>query len=138
MNIQEAKKELKEYVANKRYLERKQEEIDALTEQINKVTASYSDMPRGSANSKEDLIAKKLDMERETYSYLVGLIDQKILIERTIRSLEPKHRNILDFLYIFGGSLVEYAAKENYSYIQCKRFLKEAYIKYAEERSKGE
>ena len=60
MEIREAKSELKEYIDNKRYIEKKQEEIERLTEQINKVTATYSDMPKGgSGNGKEELIAKK-------------------------------------------------------------------------------
>ena len=135
MEIREAKSELKEYIDNKRYIERKQEEIELLTEQINKVTATYSDMPRGgSGNGKEDLIAKKIDLEREIYGYLIGLVEKRSTIERTIQGLEAKYRNILDFLYIEGKTLVDFAAQEGYSYRKATRLLREAYREYAEKR----
>jgi DNA-directed RNA polymerase specialized sigma24 family protein len=93
-------------------------------------------MPKGGSSSREDLIAKKLDLEREMYDYLIELVEQKAIVERTIRALEQPYRNILDFRYIEDMSLVEVAVKENYSYRQCKRLLKEAYVKYAEKREK--
>lgn len=134
MEIKEVEKELQSYIRNKRYIERKQEDLEVLTERINKITASYSDMPKGGASSREDLIAKKIDLENEMYSYLLELVEQKAIIERTIRALEQPYRNILDFRYIEDMQLVEVAAKENYSYRQCKRLLKDAYVKYAEKR----
>ena len=134
MEIREAKKELKEYIDDKRYIERKEEEILVLTERINKVTASYSDMPRGGASSKEDLIAKKLDLEKDIYGYLIELVEKRAVVERTIQSLEARYRNILDFLYIEGRTLVDFAAKEDYSYRQVTRLLREAYKQYAEMR----
>lgn len=134
MEIKEVEKELQSYIRNKRYIERKQEDLEVLTERINKVTASYSDMPKGGSSSREDLIAKKLDLEREMYDYLIELIELKAIIERTIRAIEQPYRNILDLRYIEDMSLVEVAVKENYSYRQCKRLLREAYMKYAEKR----
>ncbi len=131
----EVKKELEEYLRNKRYLKRKEEQIDRLEEQIKKVTAIYSDMPKGGANSKEDLIVMKLDLERELCTYLKSLLEQQKIIENTLQKLDARYRNILDFLYIEGMTLVEVAAEENYSYRQAKRLLKEAYKQYAEVRS---
>ena len=144
MEIREAKAELKEYADNKRYIERKQQDLEILTERINKVTASYSDMPKGGASSREDLIAKKLDLEKELYGYLITLVEQKKLVETTIQSLETRYRNILDFLYIGepdeeqekrNNTLVEYAAQEKLSYRQATRLLKDAHKAYAEARS---
>jgi hypothetical protein len=145
MEIREAKAELKEYADNKRYIERKQEELEVLTERINKITASYSDMPKGGTSSREDLIAKKLDLEREMYGYLISLVEKKQVVERTIQILETRYRNILDFLYIGEpdeeqdrekryNTLVEYAAQEKLSYRQATRLLKEAHKAYAEAR----
>jgi hypothetical protein len=144
MEIREAKAELKEYIDNKRYIERKQEEIERLTEQINKVTATYSDMPKGSGSSKEDLIAKKIELDNEIYRYLVELMNKRLVIERTVQQLEPEHRNILDFLYIDEpeediyekryNTLVEYAAREKLGYRQATRLLGKAYREYAEKR----
>lgn len=136
MNKDEAKEELNEYLHNKKYVEVKQQEIEALEERINKVTATYTDMPKGGAGSKEDLIAAKLDLEREVYSYLTAIINKQAIIERTIRSLKQPYRNILDFRFISGMSLMEVAVAENYSYRQCKRLLNEAYEIYAEMRNK--
>lgn len=134
MNRDEAKEELNEYLHNKKYVEVKQQEIEALEERINKVTATYSDMPKGGAGSKEDLIATKLDLEIELYSYLIAIIKKQAIIEQTIRSLKQPYRNILDFRFISGMSLMEVAVAENYSYRQCKRLLNEAYEMYAEAR----
>lgn len=135
MEIKEVKQELKEYIDNKRYVERKQEEIERLTEQINKVTATYSDMPKGGTiGGKEELIAKKLDLEKEIYGYLIRLLEKKAVIERTIQKLDPKNRDILDYLYIEGKTLVEFASEVSYSYRQSTRLLKEAYKQYAEMR----
>ena len=145
MEIREAKAELQEYIHNKNYLERKQEEILRLEERINKVTATYSDMPKGgSGNSKEDLIAMKLDLEKEVYGYLMRLLEKEMIIERTLQKLDPIHRNILDFLYIEEvdknddtkkeNTLVDYAAKNRHSYRQATRLLKKAYKQYSEMR----
>ena len=91
-------------------------------------------MPRGGASSKEDLIAKKLDLEKDIYGYLIELVEKRAVVERTIQSLEARYRNILDFLYIEGRTLVDFAAKEDYSYRQVTRLLREAYKQYAEMR----
>ena len=145
MEIREAKAELKEYIDNKLYIERKQEEMERLEEQIKKVTATYSDMPKGgSGNSKEDLIVKKLDLEREVYGYLIRLMEKKIIVETTIQGLEARYRNILDFLYIGEpekddnrdkekrrNTLVDYAAQEHLSYKQATRLLRDAHEAYA-------
>lgn len=134
MEIEEAKRELKEYTENKRYLEQKQEDIERLTEQINKVTATYSDMPRSTGNSKEDLIAKKLDLESVVFSYLITLVDKKIVIEKTLQKLRPRYRNVLDFLHVEDMTMGEVAAKEHYSSRHCERILAEAYKQYAKAR----
>ena len=136
MEVKDAKKELNNYVRDKRYIERKQENLELLTEQINKVTATYSDMPKASGGSgREELIAKKLDLEMEMYEFLNKLVKQQAIIEKTIRRLDQPYRNILDFLYIEEMTLVEVAAKENYSYRQCARLLRDAYTCYAELRN---
>lgn len=136
MNIRVARAELEKYIKDKEYLDEKLEDIERLTEQINKITATYSDMPRGGSTSKEELIAKKIELEKETYGYLMDLLNQRAVIERAIRNLEPGHRNVLDYIYIKGKTLTEYSEKIKYSYSQCKRILKDAYIEYAQERSK--
>lgn len=133
MNIGEVKKELENYRANNRYIERKRSEIEQLTEKINKVTATYSDMPKGSSGySREDLIAKKLDIERELCEYWAMLVEQKAEIMRTLQKVEPKYRNILDCVYIEGMTLEVTAQKEGYSRRQCSRLLNEAYKLYYE------
>lgn len=137
MNIRVARAELEKYVEDKEYLEEKIEDIERLTEQINKVTATYSDMPKGGSTSKEELIAKKIELEKETYGYLMDLLDQRAVIERALRNLKPRYRNVLDFIYIQGKTLTKYSEKR-YSYSQSKRILKDAYIEYAKERNKGE
>ena len=134
MDIWKVKRELSSYTRNKRYIEKKQENIDMLEAQINKITASYSDMPRGGNSSREDLIAKKIDLEKELYEFLCELMEQQAIIEKTIRAMEQPYRNVLDFLYIEDMSLVDIAAQENYSYRQLQRLLKDAYLKYAELR----
>ena len=134
MNKDEAKEELNEYLHNKKYVEVKQEEIEVLEERINKITATYTDMPKGGSGGKEDLIATKLDLERDVYGYLIEIMKKQKIIEQTIRSLKQPYRNILDFRFISGMSLMEVAVAENYSYRQCKRLLNEAYGMYAENR----
>lgn len=135
MELREAKQELKDYLSNKRYIESKLEEVECLTEQINKVTATYSDMPKAtSGNGKEELIVKKLDTEREIYKYLLELTEQKRQIEQTLRKLEARYRNVLDFIYIKGMRQIDVAAKEGYSHRQLQRVLRAAYKAYAQER----
>lgn len=136
MEIKEVENELKNYLYNKRYIERKQEEIERLELQIQKTTATYSDMPKSNSGSgKEDLIANKIDLEKEVYAYLLELMKNKAIIERTLKQLEPKHRNILEFRYIQGMSLMEVAVSEHYSYVHCKRIYKKALEEYAEIRN---
>lgn len=135
MEIKAVKQELKEYIDNKRYLEQKQDEIKRLEELLTKVTTTYSDLPKGGSGGKEELIIKKIDLETETYKYLIELMEKKALIERTLHKLEPLHRNILDFLYIQGKTLVEFASNVGYSYRQAIRLLKDAYREYAEVRN---
>ena len=134
MKVEEVKKELSNYVRDKRYLDKKQEDIEVLTERINKITASYSDMPRGGNSSREDLIAKKIELENELYDFLIGLVERKAIIERTIRAVEQPYRNILDFRYIEDMKLEDVAKHEGYTKRQCFRLLNEAYIKYSEKR----
>ena len=134
MKVEEVKKELSNYVRDKRYLDKKQEDIEVLTERINKITASYSDMPRGGNSSREDLIAKKIELENELYDFLIGLVERKAIIERTIRAVEQPYRNILDFRYIEDMKLEDVAKHEGYTKRQCCRLLNEAYIKYSEKR----
>lgn len=135
MEKSKAVQELQDYLHNQKYIDEKQENIEILEARIMKMTASYSDMPRGGTGaSKEDLIIKKIELEQEVYTYLNDLIDQNKLINKAIRELEQPYRNILDFRYLCGMPLVEVAAKENYSYRQCKNKLKKAFELYAEKR----
>lgn len=136
MEIKEVKRELNDYIRNKRYIARKQEEIEILTEQIKKVTASYSDMPRGGNSSKEDLMVKKLDLENEVFKYLAALMELQATIEKTVQKLEPRQRNVITLMYLNGMRLWEVAEEERYSCKQCGRILKEAYRQYAEIRGK--
>lgn len=134
MEINEVKKELSDYVRDMRYLDVKQQHIEILTARINKITASYSDMPRGGNSSREDLIAKKIELENELYDFLIGLVERKAVIERTIRSLDQPYRNLLDFRYIENMSIYDVAEAVGYSKRQCERLLDEAYVKYSEKR----
>ena len=135
MKIKEVENELKNYLYNKRYIEKKQEEIDRLELQIQKTTATYSDMPKGGSGGKEDLIANKIDLEKEVYIYLMELMKNKAIIEKTLKQLEPKHRNVLEFRYIENMSLMEIAVTEHYSYSQCKRIYNKALAEYADIRN---
>ena len=132
MEIKEVKEELKSYIYNKKYIEERQMDLERLEARINNITANYSDMPKSRNGSREDLIAKKLDLEREVYAYLAELLEKQLLIEKTLQKVEPKYRNILESIYIKGNTLAVTARNSGYSSRQCSRLLNEAYKLYYE------
>lgn len=118
------RQDLKEYKYNKEFIKDKLEYIEELRESINKLTATISDMPRGSRQVEDSMaekIAKLIDSVDDLLEIINRLQDKQIEIENTILKIEQPYRNILDKMYIQGKSLVKIADEMNYNYEYMKR-----------------
>ena len=118
------RQDLKEYKYNKEFIKDKLEYIEELRESINKLTATISDMPRGSRQVEDSMaekIAKLIDSVDNLLEIINRLQDKQIEIENTILKIEQPYRNILDKMYIQGKSLVKIADEMNYNYEYMKR-----------------
>lgn len=79
------------------------EQVAALRELSLKATATLSDMPKGSQNvhSKENVIAKMLDLENEINSDIDALVELKHEIITIIKSVSnPKYQTLLEKRYL--------------------------------------
>ena len=118
------RQDLKEYKYNKEFIKDKLEYIEELRESINKLTATISDMPRGSRQVEDSMaekIAKLIDSVDNLLEIINRLQDKQIEIENTILNIEQPYRIILDKMYIQGKSLVKIADEMNYNYEYMKR-----------------
>lgn len=131
--MEETKKELGAYLQEKALLKEKEEELEELITEAEKITTELSDMPKGSPKI-QDKIAEYasiiVDLKYEKYDQLIKMRKSKREIENKIDQLEQPYKNILYFKYIKGLSLTEVAYKIKYDYDYTKRLHGTALVKY--------
>lgn len=136
MNLDDAKKELREYRDNIKYIDEKQLDAEELKARILNISAKLSDMPKGKgANLEkaplEETLDKLQEIEKDCSNKLQELLLKKFVVENKIEQLEQPHRSILYLKYIRGLRLPVVADALNYSIQHIKRMSKDALEKYA-------
>lgn len=136
MNLDDAKKELREYRDNIKYIDEKQLDAEELKARILNISAKLSDMPSGKgANPERAPLEETLDMlkeiEKDCSNKLQELVLKKFVVENKIEQLEQPHRSILYLKYIRGMRLPVIANALNYSTQHIKNMSKDALEKYA-------
>lgn len=136
MNLDDAKKELREYRDNIKYIDEKQLDAEELKARILNISAKLSDMPSGKgANPEraplEETLDKLKEIEKDCSNKLQELVLKKFVVENKIEQLEQPHRSILYLKYMRGLRLPVVADALNYSVQHIKRMSKDALEKYA-------
>ena len=136
MNLDDAKKELREYRDNIKYIDEKQLDTEELKARILNISAKLSDMPSGKgANPEraplEETLDKLKEIEKDCSNKLQELVLKKFVVENKIEQLEQPHRSILYLKYMRGLRLPVVADALNYSVQHIKRMSKDALEKYA-------
>ena len=131
----ESKKELKDYIYDKKWLEERWEDIEERRSLLDKITNTLSDLPKGTPQVNDKVaerLTELLDVTKEYEQYLETLNKRQIKIERKIDKLEQPFRNILYFRYIKGYNLTEVSGKIEEEYDYTRKLHGIALIKYSE------
>lgn len=137
MNIEEAKKELREYRDNIKYIEEKQNDAEELKGRIGKLTANLTGMPNGKGDNPdvapfEENLDRIKDIEIDCNKKLKELLVKKYIVENKIEQLEQPFKSILYLRYIRGNKLEHISNELGYSYEHICRLHGKALRKYAE------
>ena len=131
----ESKKELKDYIYDKKWLKERWEDIEERRSLLDKITNTLSDLPKGTPQVNDKVaerLTELLDVTKEYEQYLETLNKRQIKIERKIDKLEQPFRNILYFRYIKGYNLTEVSGKIEEEYDYTRKLHGIALIKYSE------
>lgn len=136
MNIEEAKKELREYRDNIKYIEEKQNDAEELKGRIGKLTANLTGLPNGKGDNPdiapfEENLDRIKDIEIDCNKKLQELLVKKYIVENKIEQLEQPFKSILYLKYIRGINLYKVSEQINYSYSHVKKMHIEAIEMYS-------
>ena len=136
MSIEDAKKELREYRDNIKYIEEKQNDAEELKTRIEKMTQNISGMPNGKGDNLEKAtLEESLDrikeIEKDCQKKLEELLLKKFMVENKIEQLEQPYKSILYLRYIRGNTLNKVSNEIGYSYEHVCRMHGRALINYA-------
>ena len=113
------REDLKDYKYTQQWINDRQMYIEEYRTDIEKITTTLSDMPKGS-NQVEDKMAEKiaklLDMVDELAEKIIEKVEKQKKILEQLDKVEMPYRLILDKVYIQGKPLVTVASEMNYSY----------------------
>lgn len=139
--LEKSKRELKNYIYNKKWIQEKLEDIKERRTLLDKITNTLSDMPKGKS-SITDPSAEKLvniiDNTNETKKYIKELQEKQIKIENKIERLDQPYKNILYFRYIKGYNLTEVSNAINKEYDYTRKLHGFALIEYTRLGEKDE
>jgi len=110
---------LKDYKYTQQWINDRQMYIEEYRTDIEKITTTLSDMPKGSSQVEDKMaekIAKLLDMVDELAEKIVEKVEKQKEILEQLDKVEMPYRLILDKAYIQGKSLVTVASEMGYSY----------------------
>lgn len=135
ISFEEAKKELREYRDNIKYIDERQLDAEELKSRILNISAKLSDMPgaKGSNPEKaplEETLDKLKEIEKDCNNKLQELLVKKFVVENKIEQLEQPYKAILYLKYIRGMKLPVIANELNYSYDHTKHMSQDALEKY--------
>ncbi len=132
--IQEAKKELNDYIYNKRLIDKKIEDIKERKTLIEKITVELSNLPHGSKkiqDTQSETLVEVIDLTNSLELYIKELKEKTIIIEQKIDKLEQPFKNILYFKYIKGFNLTEVSNEINKEYDYTRKLHNIAIYKYS-------
>lgn len=130
------RKDLINYRNNEEWIKGRIEYIDNYKDTVNKLTATLSDMPKGSPQVQDQMaekLAKIMDFTTELMDYIITMQDKQKQVLDALNRLEninTTYRNILDKVYILGKTLETVASEEHYSYVHICRLHGEALNKF--------
>ena len=129
----------KEYLSQAYWIDRrinsKIEQVASLRELSLKATSTLSDMPKGTRNihSKENLIAKMIDLESEINADIDELVELKRTLVSVIKAVEnPEQQTILEQRYLCFKPWEQIAVNMGYSLHHLYKIHKLALEKCAE------
>lgn len=137
IKIQEAKKELREYRDNLKYIEEKQNDAEELRTRIEKTTKTVNGMPCGKGKNLdeapfEESLDRIQEIEVDCNKKLQELLVKKYLVENKIEQLEQPYKSILYLKYIRGITLYDISREMGYAYGYIRNANMEAIKKYAD------
>ena len=113
------REDLKDYRYSQEWIKGRFEYIEELRTQIEKITATLDDMPKGSRKVQDSMAEKTaqlVDSVDELLSRVVEADKKQKQILKQLEDVKQPYRNILEDIYIKGKTLVEVASERNYSY----------------------
>lgn len=133
------REDLKDYKHNQMWIQDRLEYIEEYKTSITNITATLSDMPKGS-RKVEDSIAEKIAIMLDNVYELLEKINkenekQKAILEQ-LDKVEQPYKLILEKEYIQGKNLVTVASEMNYSYERMKHMNGYALNKFDEAEEK--
>jgi len=137
MSIEEAKKELREYRDNIKYIEEKQNDAEELRARIEKVTHNLTGLPNAKGAdlekaSLEESLDRIKEIEKDCNKKLQELLLKKYLVENKIEQLEQPYKSILYLRYIRGNPFEKISNEMGYSHVHICRLHGKALAQYAE------
>lgn len=141
MTVEEAKKELREYRDNIKYIEEKLEDITERKSLLDKITNTISDMPKSNSkvyDKQSENLVNIMDLTNEVEKNIKQLKEKQIVIEAKIDSIDQPYKNILYFRYIKGYNLTEVSNAIDAEYDYTRKLHRIALIKYAKLEVKHE
>lgn len=137
MTIEDAKKELREYRDNIKYIEEKQNDTEELRARIEKITPNLTGLPnaKGVDLDKaplEDSLDRIKEIEKDCSNKLQELLLKKYVVENKIEQLGQPYKSILYLRYIRGNTLSKISNEIGYSYDHICKLHGKALKNYAE------
>ena len=138
ITIEEAKKELREYRDNIKYIEEKQNDAEELRVRIENVKSNViTGIPSGKGENLdktplENGLDRIKEIEKDCKKKLEELLLKKFIVENKIEQLEQPFKSILFLRYIRGNKLEKISNDLGYSYEHLCRLHGKALAKYAE------
>lgn len=135
ISFEEAKKELREYRDNIKYIDERQLDAEELKSRILNISAKLSDMPSAKGSNPErapleETLDKLKEIEKDCNNKLQELLVKKFVVENKIEQLEQPYKSILYLKYIRGMKLPVIANELNYSYDHIKHMSQDALERY--------
>lgn len=140
-DLGKSKRELKDYIYNKKWIEERLEDIKERRSLLDNITITLSDMPKGSKqiyDKQAESLVQILDLTKDLDIYLKQFKEKQILIESKIDKIEQPFKNILYFRYIKGYNLTEVSDEINEDYDYTRKLHRIALIKYSKIGEKNE
>ena len=135
MNVNEAKRELGNYLKYENTIETRRKWLEEKKLESNRLSPTLSDMPKGSRKENDTMaekLSETLDIEADTEKYLKTLEEKNKAVYKKVLLIEQPYQDILFNLYILGNSIEITAEMIHYSKSHTDRLKKKAIEMYAE------